>query len=117
MQRRSLVVAAICVACGAAPVRAQASADSVAMGCYQSAIDAVRARRPQTVTVRLAMTPLRREAKAAETRLHSEGLYAEQRDGPWHRFTYECRYSDGTPRAQVTVTFEGNDALRATSPR
>jgi len=117
MQSRTFVVAAICVACFSGAARGQTSADTIAVGCYQRAIEAVRARRPQTVTVRLAMTPLRREAKDAETRLVSEGVYAEQRDGPWHRFTYDCRYTDGAPRAQVTVTFEGNDALRNASPR
>ncbi|HMC55640.1 MAG TPA: hypothetical protein VKH19_10740 [Gemmatimonadaceae bacterium] len=116
MRSKCYVGAAICMACIAARARAQSATDSATFGCYQGAIAVVRAKRPQTVMVRIADTPLRRDSKNSETRVHSEGLYVEQREGPWHRFTYDCRYSERTARAQVTVSFEGADAERG-APR
>jgi|SRR6185436_829157 len=112
MRSKCYVGAAICMACLAGGARAQSAADSATYGCYQGAIDALRAKRPETVMVRIADTPLRRDSKNSETRVYNEGLYVEQRDGPWHRFTYDCRYSERTARAQVRVTFEGADAVR-----
>ena len=113
---RCYLVAVICTACIADGARAQHGTDSVTLGCYQSAIAELRAKRPGMVMVRIATTPLRSQAVNAEMLVHNEGVYVERRDGPWHRFTYECRYSRRMARARVTVSFEGTDALRDASP-
>jgi hypothetical protein len=115
---RMYVLAAIGIACLAGAARAQSVqagqsvSDSVTIGCHERAIEALRGSRPHTVRIRLGRTPLQRASTDNGARVYNEGYYSESRDGPWHRFTYDCQFFERTARAKATVSFEGADALR-----